>query len=200
MPQFVAIGECMVELSEAEGGLLRRGFAGDTFNTAYYARKLLPAAWTVSYLSALGDDALSTQMLAFMTESGIDASPVRRIAGKSPGLYMISLLNGERSFIRRIEMVYRARPSFEGRAVVRVFGELGRRPGGPPGLISGPGPGRDWTELGCQQVSLFGKDRDVVRVGRREQVIVDPEEQHAFVMLGHERHLCESELSGLQLD
>lgn len=98
MPQFVAIGECMVELSEAEGGLLRRGFAGDTFNTAYYARKLLPAAWTVSYLSALGDDALSTQMLAFMTESGIDASPVRRIAGKSPGLYMISLLNGERSF------------------------------------------------------------------------------------------------------
>lgn len=98
IPQFVAIGECMVELSEAEGGLLRRGFAGDTFNTAYYARKLLPAAWTVSYLSALGDDALSTQMLAFMTESGIDASPVRRIAGKSPGLYMISLLNGERSF------------------------------------------------------------------------------------------------------
>src|SRR5947199_5693574 len=31
----------------------------------------------------------------------------------------------------------------------------------------GPGPGA-WLELGCQQVSLFGKDRDSVRVGRRE--------------------------------
>jgi len=25
-----------------------------------------------------------------------------------------------------------------------------------------------WVELGCQQVSLFGKDHDTVRVGRRE--------------------------------
>lgn len=77
-------------------------------------------------------------------------------------------LNGERSYIRTIEMVYRARPNFEGRAVMRVFGELGRRHGGPPGPMPGPGAGRDWIELGCQQVSLFGRDRDAVRVGRRE--------------------------------
>jgi hypothetical protein len=30
-----------------------------------------------------------------------------------------------------------------------------------------PGPAA-WVELGCQQVSLFGKDHDTVRVGRRE--------------------------------
>ena len=29
-------------------------------------------------------------------------------------------------------------------------------------------PAANWVELGCQQVSLFGKDRDSVRVGRRE--------------------------------
>lgn len=98
MPRFLSIGECMVELSEAGDGLIRRGFAGDTFNVAYYARKLLPSGWVVSYLSAVGDDALSGEMLAFMEASGVDASPVRRIAGKSPGLYLITLLNGERSF------------------------------------------------------------------------------------------------------
>jgi hypothetical protein len=73
-------------------------------------------------------------------------------------------LRGERSFIRRIEMVYRSRPSFRGQAVIRVYGEPFRRG-------RGPGPDADagrWTELGCQRVSLFGKDRDSIRVGRRE--------------------------------
>lgn len=39
-------------------------------------------------------------------------------------------LRGERSYLRRIEMVYRARPDFRGRAIVRIFGELrtDRRP------------------------------------------------------------------------
>jgi hypothetical protein len=83
-------------------------------------------------------------------------------------------LRGERSYIREIVMTYRSRPDFRGEAVVRVYGEPSRRgPGGPfpPGPGPGPGPGAgrgDWVELGCQQVSLFGKDRDSVRVGRRE--------------------------------
>jgi len=33
-------------------------------------------------------------------------------------------LRGERSHLRRIEMVYRTRPDFRGRAIVRVYGEL----------------------------------------------------------------------------
>jgi len=77
-------------------------------------------------------------------------------------------LRGERSFIRDIVMTYRSRPDFRGEAVVRVFGEPFRR---GPGPIPGPGPGADagrWVELGCQRVSLFGKDRDTIRVGRRE--------------------------------
>lgn len=79
-------------------------------------------------------------------------------------------LRGERSFVRQIEMVYRARPDFGGRATIQVYGEPSRRegppPGPPPGVVSSDRG--DWTELGCQQVSLFGKDRDAVRVGRRE--------------------------------
>lgn len=88
----------MVELSDAGGGLLRRGFAGDTFNMAWYARAILPAAWTVGYVSAVGDDALSAEMLAFMRQSGVDTDAVRIIPARSPGLYLITLKNGERSF------------------------------------------------------------------------------------------------------
>jgi hypothetical protein len=77
-------------------------------------------------------------------------------------------LRGERSFIRQIEMVYRSRPDFRGEAVIRVFGEPFRRFGGPPGPPPPPGRGDEWSELGCQQVNLFGTDRDTIRVGRRD--------------------------------
>ncbi len=95
---LLAIGECMVELADAGGGLLRKGFAGDTFNTAWYARRRLPSRVRVSYLSAVGDDALSAEMLGFMAQAGIDIQFMRKMPGKSPGLYLISLSNGERSF------------------------------------------------------------------------------------------------------
>jgi hypothetical protein len=77
-------------------------------------------------------------------------------------------LRGERSYLRQIEMVYRSRPNFRGEAVIKVFGEPARR-GPPPGSgFVGSGGGRDWVELGCEQVSLIGKDRDSIRIGRRE--------------------------------
>jgi 2-dehydro-3-deoxygluconokinase len=88
----------MVELSQAGAGLLRKGFAGDTLKTAWYARACLPAKWTVDYFTAVGDDAMSDEMLAFFEEAGIGTGLIRRIKGKAPGLYMISLKNGERSF------------------------------------------------------------------------------------------------------
>jgi 2-dehydro-3-deoxygluconokinase len=96
--RFLSIGECMVELSQAGAGLLRKGFAGDTLNTAWYARACLPAKWSVDYFTAVGDDAMSDEMLAFFEEAGIGTGLIRRIKGKAPGLYMISLKNGERSF------------------------------------------------------------------------------------------------------
>ncbi|MGR9157795.1 sugar kinase [Rhizobium leguminosarum] len=96
--RFLSIGECMVELSQAGDGLLRKGFAGDTFNTAWYVRTCLAADWSVDYFTALGDDAMSDEMLAFIDTSGIGTSLIRRIRGRTPGLYMINLKDGERSF------------------------------------------------------------------------------------------------------
>lgn len=96
--RFLSIGECMVELSQAGDGLLRKGFAGDTLNTAWYARACMPEDWSVDYFSAVGDDPLSAEMLDFFKAHGIGTDNIRRIAGKSAGLYLINLDNGERTF------------------------------------------------------------------------------------------------------
>lgn len=98
MKRLLGFGECMVELSAAGEGLWRQGFAGDVFNTLWYGRRALPPEWEVQFHTALGDDALSSQLLAFINGSGIACNNVMRIAGKSPGLYAIHLNNGERRF------------------------------------------------------------------------------------------------------
>lgn len=92
----LCIGECMAELAptDASDGY-RLGFAGDTFNTAWYLARL---GVEVCYLSAVGDDAISDRMLAAMAADGVDATHVARIEGATVGLYMISLADGERSF------------------------------------------------------------------------------------------------------
>jgi len=87
----------MVELAPAGDGLLRQGFAGDTFNTAWYLRQLRPD-WTVDYVSRVGVDAISDAMLAFMGDAGIGTTHVLRVPDRTVGLYLISLSKGERSF------------------------------------------------------------------------------------------------------
>ncbi len=96
--QFLAIGEAMIELAPDGSGFLRQGFAGDTFNAAYYARAALPADWHVSYFTLLGQDAMSDAMLAFMAQKQIGTDYIGRHASRMPGLYMVHLNNGERSF------------------------------------------------------------------------------------------------------
>lgn len=88
----------MIELSQAGEGLLRQGFAGDTLNTAWYARALLPEGWSVDYATVLGCDPLSEQMAAFIADAGIGTARIGRHPTRAPGLYMISLRAGERSF------------------------------------------------------------------------------------------------------
>lgn len=95
---FLAVGECMVEMAPTGLGTFSMGFAGDTLNTAWYARKCLPESWNVGYLTAVGEDQVSEQMLGFLEQSGIDVDPVRRLNDRTVGLYMIQLKDGERSF------------------------------------------------------------------------------------------------------
>jgi len=88
----------MAELSPSErAGEFRLGFAGDTFNTAWYLAQIAKEV-EVSYLTAVGDDAISDDMRAFIRASGISDTHVRRIQDETIGLYLIHLNNGERSF------------------------------------------------------------------------------------------------------
>jgi 2-dehydro-3-deoxygluconokinase len=99
MPRVVSIGECMVEIGPADAaGLYRMGFAGDTFNTAWYLRRRLPPGWTVDYVSAVGTDAASASMIGFMEAAGIGTRHVARLPDATVGLYLIELKDGERSF------------------------------------------------------------------------------------------------------
>ncbi|MDU9006282.1 sugar kinase [Sedimentitalea todarodis] len=99
MTRIVSIGECMVELAPSSiEGSFQIGFAGDTMNTAWYLRQLLGEDHQVDYLSAVGQDAISDQMLGFLEDAGIGTDPILRLPGLTVGLYMIQLQDGERSF------------------------------------------------------------------------------------------------------
>lgn len=97
--RLVSIGECMIEMSPKRSGDFSMSFAGDTFNTAWYLRKLLPEDWQVDYLTCTGQDVISTRMIAFMQDAGIGTEYIKQHADKTVGLYMIELDEGERSFV-----------------------------------------------------------------------------------------------------
>ena len=96
--RFVAIGECMIEMSGGADRVYRMGFAGDTLNTSWYVRALFPADWTVDYVTALGDDFYSQEMRVFFEKAGIGTGHIQQIKGRRPGLYMIHQAEGDRQF------------------------------------------------------------------------------------------------------
>lgn len=97
--RILSIGECMVEMSQSpQAGLWQLGIAGDTMNTAWYLRRLLPEVWRVGYLTRVGTGAFSQQAVDFLTAEGIETDHVRRDPDREIGLYAITLKNGERSF------------------------------------------------------------------------------------------------------
>jgi 2-dehydro-3-deoxygluconokinase len=96
--RFLSIGECMAEFAPVGApGNFRLGFAGDTFNTAWYMRALRPDIQS-AYYTAIGTDSISDRLLAEMHAVGIDTSWISRCSDRTIGLYLIELSNGERSF------------------------------------------------------------------------------------------------------
>src|SRR3984893_187426 len=100
MTKVACVGECMIELKQAQGdgqgGLFSRGYGGDTLNTAVYLARL---GVVVDYITALGDDPISDEMVAGWAAEGVGTKLVARLRGKLPGLYMIQTdPAGERRF------------------------------------------------------------------------------------------------------
>ena len=98
--KVACIGEAMVELSLAASDPkhAKIGFAGDTLNTAIYLKRAAPAL-QVSYVTKLGRDSFSSQMLDFITAEDIDTDHVTYSDTRAVGLYAITTdETGERSF------------------------------------------------------------------------------------------------------
>lgn len=96
---IAVIGECMVELQKKQDGL-KQSFGGDTLNTALYLSRLTKEQdINTSYVTALGTDPFSTDMLKNWQAEGIDTSLIAQLDHKQPGLYYIETdETGERSF------------------------------------------------------------------------------------------------------
>ncbi len=97
--KIAVIGECMIELSE-KNGAVNRGFGGDTLNTSVYiARQTDASALSVHYVTALGTDAFSQQMLDSWQQENVNTDLIQRMADRLPGLYYIETDDtGERTF------------------------------------------------------------------------------------------------------
>lgn len=98
MTRAICIGECMIELREAQGGLYRRGYAGDTYNTAVYLKRSAPDL-DVQFATATGDDPLSQAMREAWRDEGVGDDLAYRVPGRRPGLYLIETdPQGDRRF------------------------------------------------------------------------------------------------------
>ena len=60
----VAVGEAMVEIAPVGGGQYRRGFAGDTFNTAWHLALALQGRAKVGFVTRVGRDRISDAFVA----------------------------------------------------------------------------------------------------------------------------------------
>jgi 2-dehydro-3-deoxygluconokinase len=93
------MGECLIELNGEPFGILHQSFGGDTFNTALYLARLMQKNAVIRYATALGNDALSNELLRRWQGEGIDTGLVLRDPVRRPGLYWVSRdTDGERSF------------------------------------------------------------------------------------------------------
>ena len=101
-PTIYAIGECMIELQRgpAGAGAMDYRFGGDTLNAAVYMARLLdPQAARVAYVTGLGTDGMSDEMLESWEREGIATGSVLRLPERLPGIYLIETdAGGERRF------------------------------------------------------------------------------------------------------
>ena len=105
MKHIAIIGECMIELNGKPFGSMHQTFGGDTLNAAVYLSRGCEAnrksdEVKISYVTALGNDPISTGMLTRWEEEGVSTDLVLRDETRTPGLYLIQLDDqGERTFL-----------------------------------------------------------------------------------------------------
>ncbi len=101
---IIVMGECMVEFGRAAGcttsdNLYKKSFAGDVFNTGIYIKRCVKEHANVNFLTAIGKDEHSNEMLAMMEGESLATNLVYQSKAAQMGLYLINVdEKGERSF------------------------------------------------------------------------------------------------------
>ena len=89
----------MIELRHQDDSALLLGYGGDTCNTAVYLARCGGQEVRVDYVTRVGDDWYSDQLVARLAAERLGTALVQRVPGRSPGLYLIRTdVTGERSF------------------------------------------------------------------------------------------------------
>lgn len=98
--KIVCIGEVMTELSLSnDASSARLGVAGDTFNTAVYLKRSGKDIHDIAYLTALGTDRFSDQIVQRINDEQLNSDHIIRSKERVAGLYAITTDDmGERSF------------------------------------------------------------------------------------------------------
>ncbi|MGF1680322.1 sugar kinase [Photobacterium minamisatsumaniensis] len=99
LKRIAVLGECMVELQRKDGNI-KQTFGGDTLNTALYLSRLTHQhGIEISYVTGLGTDSFSRDMLTAWQQEQINTDLVFQLEDKKPGLYLIETdTTGERTF------------------------------------------------------------------------------------------------------
>ncbi|CAH0541888.1 sugar kinase [Vibrio marisflavi] len=97
--KVAVIGECMVELRKSNAQV-EQSFGGDTLNTALYLSRLTSTKGIeTSYVTGMGHDPFSRDMIAQWNSEQINTDMVYLSDTKLPGIYAIETADdGERSF------------------------------------------------------------------------------------------------------
>ena len=79
--RILCFGEAMLELSAIDFKKKNSqiGIAGDTLNTAIYLKRLLGVRADVDYLTVLGQDHFSDQVIRYIEGEAIGCGSIRRI-------------------------------------------------------------------------------------------------------------------------
>lgn len=98
--KIACVGEALIEMvATTIPGVAKLNVAGDTLNTAIYLRRALQEQHSVHFVTGLGVDSMSDQMVAFIQAEGVATDGIRRFPDRLPGLYSISNdAAGERTF------------------------------------------------------------------------------------------------------
>ena len=100
MAKIVSIGECMLEMQREADGRYLLTHGGDTFNFAQYLAWLSGEEDKVFYLTAIGNDSLSEEMLNSWKYAGLQTDLIMHDKERTSGLYFANTdAEGNRDYI-----------------------------------------------------------------------------------------------------